>query len=131
VEYEPSPGILEDLISSGNLNKLKNQNLRKLLSQWKSKFILVKRQENTVLEYRSNIKHLLIEEGDTRNPVASLIGIDETTFGTQNTALFKNKKLENNLSFFAIASMSLETEYYEALLSLINEILLTIQQQLY
>ncbi|NNF36921.1 MAG: hypothetical protein HKN68_22655 [Saprospiraceae bacterium] len=130
VEYEPSPGILEDLISSGNLNKLSNTTLRKQLSNWKAQLAQVRRQENTVLEYRANIKNLLIEIGDTRNPVAEILMIEKSSFDNENVQLLKDKRMENNLSFFAISSSSLAHQYYGALDILIKDILNTVRDQL-
>ena len=130
VEYEPSPGILEDLISSGNLNKLTNNTLRKHLSDWKAQLARVRRQENTVLEYRLNIKNLLIEKGNTRTPVSNLLDIGNGSFLTENRQLLTNPLMENNLSFFAISSTSLGRSYYGSLDSLIQDILVTIREQL-
>jgi hypothetical protein len=130
VEYEPSPGILEDLISSGNLNNLSNATLRTQLSTWKAKLAKVRRQENTVLEYRSNIKKLLIEKGNTRAPVVELLGIGKGNFGIENKILLTDNRLENNLSFFAISSFSLGINYYGDLEKHIEDILETIRYQL-
>ena len=130
VEYEPSPGILEDLISSGSLNKLTNTELRKQLSNWKAQLAKVRRQENTVLEYRSNIKNLLIEKGNTRNPIYNLLQIDESDFNTLNVSLLEEPLLENNLSLFTISSSGLNNEYYGILSNLIDDILITIKKQM-
>ena len=130
VEYEPSPGILEDLISSGNLNNLSNRTLRKQLSDWKATLAKVRRQENTVLEYRSNIKDLLIEKGNTRRPITGFLQIDEGSFDHKNISLLSDRRLENNLSFFAISSESLGTLYYGELNEIIIGILQTIRDQL-
>ena len=127
VEYEPSPGIMEDLISSGNLSKLTNVELRKELSNWKAILALVKRQENTVLEYRSNIKNLLIDYGNTRRPITDLIGVSDSRFENDSRQLLRDHRFENNISFMTISSISLNEHYYTRLKK-INEAILEIIQ---
>ncbi len=58
--YIPSPGILQDLINSGNLASLSNETLRIQLSEW---FVILenaKRQEEETFEHRKAIIELLI-----------------------------------------------------------------------
>ena len=130
VEYEPSPGVMEDLISAGNLNILSDPELRKNLSIWKLLLARAHRQEDTVLEYRSNIKDILIAHANLRRVLATVIDVSPGTFTNTNKDVLMDKSLENNLSFFIISSLSLGNEYYRRLLEVNEEIIQSIQQQI-
>lgn len=60
VKYVPSPGILQDLINSGNLSQISNPHLRGLLSEW---FILLdqcSRTEDEAFFHRADLLDLLV-----------------------------------------------------------------------
>lgn len=60
-KYVPSPGILQDLINSGNLSQISNTLLRGLLSEW---FILLdqtSRTENEAFYHRAALLDLLVQ----------------------------------------------------------------------
>lgn len=59
-KYVPSPGILQDLIQSGNLSKISNPTLRGLLSEW---FIILdntSRTEEEAFQHRSDLLDLQV-----------------------------------------------------------------------
>lgn len=60
-KYVSSPGILQDLINSGNLSKISNPHLRALLSEW---FIILNnasRTEEEAFQHRSELLDLQIQ----------------------------------------------------------------------
>jgi DNA modification methylase len=130
VGFEPNPGILEDLISSGNLNKITNGNLRRILSVWKADLLKAKIQENKILLYRDNIVQLFIENGSMRNMLADTLHIDTTKFKISAKNTLQDPRLENNLAFFMITSMALKYEDYPKLKTDISTILNLINPKL-
>ena len=130
VGFEPNPGILEDLISSGNLNKITDGNLRRILSVWKADLIKAKIQENKILLYRDNIVQLFIENGSMRNMLADTLNIDTTKFKISTKTTLQDPRLENNLAFFMITSMALKYEDYPKLKTDISTILNLINPEL-
>lgn len=130
VEYEPSPGVLEDIISSGNLKLLTNDSLRMELSNWKAKLARASRQEQTVLGYRSNIKQILIDKGTLRIVLSTLIDEDEGRFDDANIDVLEHKPFENNLSFFIISAISLNEVYYSQLKEINENLLVLIRKQI-
>ena len=130
VEYEPNPGILEDLISSGNLNTITNIQLRKQLSLWKAKLARARKQENTVLEHRANVKNLFSEIGNMRKMLAEHLQVPPGNFQNNSKAILRDVRLENYLSFFLISSKSLDVWYYKNLRAVNVQILESIQQEM-
>lgn len=59
-KYVPSPGVLQDLISSGSLTQITNPEIRELLSEW---FIILdntSRTEDEAFQHRSALLDLLV-----------------------------------------------------------------------
>ena len=64
--YQPSKGVLTDIISSGNLNLIKNKQLRQYLASFESKLDFMQTQESITLSIKEAIKNILIKNGSIR-----------------------------------------------------------------
>ena len=130
VGFEPNPGVLEDLINSGNLNKITNSELRKNLSLWKADLLKAKTQETKILVYRDNIVELFINHGSMKNMLADTLHISISKFNFSSKTTIQDPRLENNLAFFMITSMALKYEDYPKLKTNIFNILALINTEL-
>lgn len=132
VEYEPSPGVLDDLISSGNLSKLGSDQLRTQISLWQAWLKRVKKQEETINEYKIRIKDRIIEGGNPRK-IFVANGIKKFTpgnFKNNSQAFLRDVRLENALSYFYVSSGSLDIYYYKNLKEINLQILESINQEI-
>ena len=130
VGYESNPGMLEDLINSGNFNKITNGNLRKALSLWKADLNKSKTQELKILKYRDDITELFINLGPLRNMLKDTLRLGESDFEINTNALLQDPKLENNLTYFMITSKALKYREYKNLEKDVVLILDLISQEL-
>ncbi|QIE58742.1 hypothetical protein G5B37_03950 [Rasiella rasia] len=65
--YQPSKGVLTDIISSGNLNIIKNKKLRQSLASFESKLDFLFLMRNTITNLKSKLKNHLNKNGSIRN----------------------------------------------------------------
>jgi len=130
VGYESNPGVLEDLISSGNLNKITNKNLRRALSVWKADLIKSAKQEYKVNGYRDIIAQLFIDDGPMRTMLADTLHIKTSKFELSAKTILQDPRLENNLSFFMITSIALKSDNYPKLKDDILTIIDLINQEI-
>jgi hypothetical protein len=130
VGYEPNPGTLEDLISSGNLNKITNGKLRNALSIWKANLVKSKMKESRVNRYRDETIDYIMNNGLWRDLLNNSLKIEESKLKLEINKMLQDYRLENNLSFFMITSWSLKNNEYLQLKDNINTILNLIQKEL-
>ncbi len=123
IGIDPSPGVLEDLISSGNLNILRNKELRSALSGWKSMLRKVERQETRVLEYREGVAHIFMKSGPFRDIVNNALQIGKSRFKLSGQKVLQNHELENQLAIFIITSNTLQNNFYLETKKVLNQIL--------
>ncbi|MDG5492013.1 DUF6090 family protein [Psychroserpens sp. SPM9] len=64
--YQPSKGVLTDMISSGNLNVIQNKKLRQRLASFESKLDFLKLMRNTITDLKSKLKNQLNNNGSIR-----------------------------------------------------------------
>ncbi len=64
--FQPSNGVLTDIISSGNLNLIQNEKLRQRLASFESTLDFLTLMENAVKVLKSKLKNQLSENGSVR-----------------------------------------------------------------
>ena len=64
--YMPSTGVLTDIISSGNLNIIQNEQLRHNLASFESKLDFIKLQENTTHSVKDEMRNQFNKKGSVR-----------------------------------------------------------------
>ena len=130
VGYQPNPGILKDLISSGNLSKITNTDLRKQLSLCEARLADARAQENIVQEHRTKIKDLFGRKGNLRKMVAQGLNMEPGNFENNSRALLQDIELENYLTYFWVTSRSLNNNHYKNLSEVNVQILESINREI-
>ncbi len=136
-KYVASPGILNELISSGNLSQIESPELRKSLQKW-----LVLKQETQdeedelwkhrfeamdILNQKISFRRLLKEAGVVKIVTAT---DNDTRFETDNTEFLRDRYFENVLLFYTIVVKALQNDFYPKLRENIVSILAEIEKQL-
>jgi len=132
-KFIASPGILNDLISSGNLNKIKNHKLRNHIQEWLVIQQEIKEQEDELWEHRNKVMYMMTELGSFRNLfidiglIKSLNGFEgRSKFDSDNTLIVQERTFENLLFLYSTIINELnKTNYAKAqknIISIINEI---------
>ena len=136
LNYTPASGVIDDLLNSGQLNLISNNELRRKLSTWKSLLNRVSTQEAVVEEHRERIKELTLEQGNLtelfiQSGFAKQHGLDfgEHQFSTIGSELLKNQKL-TNIVLQRFASSTTLLKRYEDVNGEIKNILNLIEAEL-
>ena len=98
--YYPSIGVLSDIISSGNLNLIRNKNLRQHLASFESSLEYIKLQADDTKFVKRELKQLHQQFASVRNIMLNKDFTFETTSDTApaNIAeLFRSIAFENHL----------------------------------
>lgn len=64
INFQPETGVLTEIISSGQLKIIQNNELKHKLARFNSKFLEIKQQEKEVLDYRNMAIKQMINEAD-------------------------------------------------------------------
>ena len=133
MKYRPSTGVLNDIISSGNLNLIVNQKLRQRLASFESSLEFLKLQENNTLTVKENLKSIIYKEASVRKLAGELLNLqpNATSENINNKLLFNSVELENYLIDYALLHKSAAgTNYFGGLKNEIETILNEIEQEL-
>ncbi|NER17556.1 DUF6090 family protein [Spongiivirga citrea] len=97
INFEPETGVLTEIISSGQLKLIQNNELKHNLAGLQSKIDEIKQQEKEVLDYRLMAIKKMINEGNMERVYAD-IGIRKSYVNTsfENTGI---KSMLNSLPF--------------------------------
>lgn len=133
IQFNPSQGVLDEIISSGKLGIFSNQELRFALSSWSGRLykLRVKEQELSRLRYRTIDK--VRDEGNLRMTHGSWIeetGIERTRFSTGNIDLLRSTSFEGHLVGAALMSLNLHNYHFPAMEEEIERILLLIDEEI-
>jgi len=136
-KYVPSPGILTDLINSGNLSIISRSKLRNQLSEW---FIILKntsRQEEETYEHRTELLNILVVHTPFLN-MPSELGITDSikvlpqksNFNGDVRDVLKIREFESRMSLYVLTLWSLKSESYEKIREHTKKILSEIEEEL-
>lgn len=136
-KFIKSPGILNDLISSGNLNKIRNSEIRYLLQQWFTIIKEIEDEEDELWRHRFDVidfvnKNLSIKSVlATVNLLSNFDGLHHNlNFKSDSRVLLKSRYFENLLLFYLVTLDSLEQNYYPQLRRNINAIIDEIDKEI-
>ncbi len=133
MQFKPSTGVLNDIISSGNLNLIANQKLRQRLASFESSLEFLKLQENNTLAIKKNLKSIIYKEGSVRKLAGKLLNLqpNSSSENINNKLLFNSVELENYLIDYALLHKSAAgTNFFGGLKNEIDTILNEIEQEL-
>ena len=130
VNYAPNTGVLKEIISSGNLKLIRNEELKQKLASFESYLAIIKHQENEINIPRLEMMQHFRNEGNFKRYLEEL-GWDpgwKSTFESRsNKELFTSLHFFNSLFFYQMTSLGANDfrylptkEYLEATLALID-----------
>jgi len=97
--FQESPGVLNDLLSSGNLHLIKNQGIRYFISSWEASKNNVLRQESFANDIQDQIMELSYREILFRNMMSSnsleTVGLSRSKFDSRYQKILQNIEFEN------------------------------------
>ena len=135
--YIPSPGSLQDLISSGNLSSISNDTLRIQFSEWYVILQNAKRQEDDTFEHRKAIIELLI----AHVPFLNILRDDGTgdvyealsygsNFQGDIREILSVREFENRMTLYVVTLWNANENHYNSIKLHSEQILSSIENDL-
>ena len=113
--YEPSTGVLMDIISSGNLNLIQNQQLREHLASFESTMRVYKMEATEANSVKADLQKLYYEEASVRNILITLgqkFDYQSISENINIKAVFKSIEFENYLLDYIMSCAAANSEQY-------------------
>ena len=135
-EFYPRNGYLDDLVNSGSLGIIKNQELRNKLSSWNPVFEYIKSREKELEVGRDRISIMVIKKGSWLN--ADAVSTAETVknnpfpksgFDIDNRNLLDELEFENNTENIIYQNDKLNQSHQKGL-NLITQILALLEKEI-
>jgi len=133
VQFDPSQGVLDEIINSGKLGIFSSKELKFALSSWSGILKRVRLQEKELLSMRSRTIELVRNKANLRKVLGvklEIFGIKQTKFEQDNLHLLKSIAFDGHMIGFATMSYSLNNYYYPKLFEEIDKILLLIDDEI-
>jgi hypothetical protein len=135
-EFFPRNGYLDDLVNSGSLGIIKNQNLRNKLSSWNPVFDYIKTKEINVQTALDRLSIMVIKRGSWLNADASSTtetvntnAFPKSGFDIDNRDLLDELEFENNTENIIYQNDKLTQSHKKGLI-LITEILELLEKEI-
>ncbi len=113
LQYDISSGVLEDLISSGNLNTLSNESLKASISQWKQLLKQIQRNQEKSLDTRNFIfGNFSLFDGRNMMPLYMDEPSGKSKFKNTSLLFLKDKSYENKLASYKGTSFYIQKYGY-------------------
>jgi hypothetical protein len=115
--FRPSLGVLNEAISSGNLSIIKNTELRNMLSSFDAELQQLRKQEETVFDFRMECYQSLRNSGNFRKILDNVMEtetwykLSSSPFENSNKALLQSERFENDIVLFIGTSVYLEKKF--------------------
>ncbi len=133
VVYYPVRGVMNDIISSGNLNLIRNSELRQKIASFNNELKRVENQERVASEIRANVMQITSQNGSFAMMFAEISG-NKTRVPEfrpkSNKQLFTVLELENNLELYKQVTLTTNNYFYKGLKKNIEDILYNIEKDL-
>jgi len=133
IQFNPSQGVLDEIISSGKLGMFSNQDLRFALSSWSGRLYRLRLKEQELSRLRYRTIDMVRNEGNLRMTHGSWIeetGIKRTRFKKGNLELLRSSAFEGHLVGAALMSLNLYNYHFPSMDEEIDRILLLIDEEL-
>lgn len=134
VQFNPSQGVLDEIISSGKLGIFRSDALRFALSSWSGRLHTVRLDEQELLRLRYITIDIVRNEGNLRKaiygPWLQDLGINQTRFQNGNLTLLKSVPFEGHMVGVATMSLNLNNYHYPKLDEEIDKILILINDEI-
>ncbi|WMI69054.1 DUF6090 family protein [Mangrovimonas sp. YM274] len=129
ISFNPNNSLLNEIINSGSLKDLSNDQLRILLTNWIATIEDISKQETDLGIQREKVLDLFRSDAYSLKTIFDLtgasqeIGLQPTAQPTSNLELLQSQEFENNLLMFALSSSAMEATHYSPLMDDLNAIL--------
>lgn len=129
IAFDPNTALLQEMINSGSLNGISNQELRLQLTSWMVTLTDIERQESDLNAQRLQVLEMFRTDSLSIRTIldqtgtSSTLGLKPKTTFKSNLALLQSRAFENNLLMFALTSQSTELSHYQPLLQELDSIL--------
>lgn len=133
IQFNPSQGVLDEIISSGKLGIFSNQELRFALSSWSGRLYKLRLKEEELSRLRLITIDKVRNEGNLRMTHGSWIeeiGIKRTRFKKGNLNLLNSTSFEGHLVGAALMSMNLHKYHFPTMDEEIERILWLIDEEI-
>ena len=134
IQFNPSQGVLDEIISSGKLGIFSSDELRFALSSWSGRLRTVRLDEQELLRLRYITIDIVRNEGNLRKavygPWLEETGIKQTRFQLGNLELLKSVPFEGHMVGVTTMSLNLHNHHYPILDEEIDKILLLIDNEI-
>jgi len=132
--YQPSKGVLTDIISSGNLNLIINEQLRQYLASFESKLDFIQTQENETRSAKKGMKDLLNKNGSIRMVLKNR-GVNfeyqSISRNINNKQMFSSVEFENTLlDYYLTIKATNGPRFFGGIKEQIEQILIEIDSEL-
>ncbi|MEM5566086.1 DUF6090 family protein [Psychroserpens sp. AS72] len=132
--YQPSKGVLTDIISSGNLNLIQNEHLRQSLASFESTLVFLKLQENNIRSSKEKMQNLLNKNGSVRKVLIHRgINFEHPSISdtANNKNLFSLIEFENELlNYYLTTKATNGPRFFGGIKEHIEQILVEIDAEL-
>lgn len=115
--FRPSLGVLNEAINSGNLSIIKNTELRNILSSFSAELQQLRKQEETVFDFRLECYRSLRNFGNFRKILDNSMDTEtwyklpSSPFENSNKVLLQSERFENDIVLFIGTSVYLENNF--------------------
>lgn len=137
VSFNPNNSLLDEMINSGSLKDISNNQLRIRLTTWISTLEDIARQENDLDVQRERVVDFLRRGDYSLRTIFDLSGLSENVFDltvadkhSSNLSILQSREFENNLLLFLLTSQATEKSHYAPLLQDLTEILDLIKKEI-
>ena len=131
--YNPSSGVMKDLINSGKLSLIKNDQLRRVLADWESNIAHVVEFEDEAKRASYDVVEILRSKGNFREQMHATfkaLGTGPSQFRTSNTHLLNLEVLESSVVYFTGVTWRLKNVLYPNLSEKMDDVLSMIEQEI-
>jgi hypothetical protein len=134
IQFNPSQGVLDEIISSGNLSLIRNRKLKFSLSTWSGLMSEIKLQEEELHRIRYLTIDIIRNNANLRmavhGPWLDSLGIKQSKFKRGNLHLLNYLPFEGHMMGFVTMSISINKNEYQKIENKIDEILFLIKDEL-
>jgi hypothetical protein len=134
IQFNPSQGVLDEIISSGKLGMFSSAELKFALSSWSGRLYRVRVKEQELSRIRYITIDIIRNEGNLRMALGSFIeelGIEKARFKKGNLPLLRSTIFEGHMMGAVTMSLNLYNHHFPGLDKEIDKILVIIEDQIH
>ena len=129
ISFNPNNSLLNEMINSGNLKNISNDELRKKLTNWLSTMEDISRQESELSIQREKVLDMFRTDKSSLRTIFEQtglydqIGLPKSNIEVSNLHLLNSTEFENNLLMFIFTGYATEQAHYIPLMQDLENIL--------